>query len=453
MIKLYSKLPFFFQNLIVTLVNSFVLYKKYKYIPFLRNLKKIQLLAENNKVKTDSANAVEHINELIKYAKEHVPYFIERKNDYKELQSIEDLKNIPVIPKRTLKENNEKFISKEANFFNSTGFITSGTTGTPMKGKIQIKSLQKRYGIVLSSMVEGGFNISKPYARFIGKQIFDDKNIHRVDFLHNHILFSCFHLSAESVKKYHEIFNKYQIESFEGYPSVISQFAGLLKDAGLNVSSVKFVATTAEKLHENQKIVIEEVFKCKVFDYYGSSEQSPFIFSCEKGNYHLVGETGFVEIIDENGDNKPYLEKEGKIVVTSFTSHFMPLIRYEIGDRAIYLGEDCCECKRQGTVFKEIIGRDENTFVTLSGKRISRFSIALKTLPENVLESQIILSNKNRNVILNYVSTEKIEENQFVPFKKTLFQMIGSEYDININFCERIERSKKGKLSSVVIND
>lgn len=453
MMKIYLKLPFFAQNLIVTLVNSFVLYKKYKYIPFVRNIKKIQLFAENNKVKTDSADVVENINELIKYAKKNVPYFIEKQNDYNELKNIEDLKNIPVIPKRVLKENNEKFISKEVNFFNSTGFITSGTTGTPMKGKIQIKGLQKRYGIVLSSMVERGFNISKPYARFIGKQIFDDKNIHRVDLLRDHLLFSCFHLSPESVKKYHEIFNKYKIESVEGYPSVISQFAGLLKAAGLSIPSVKFVATTAEKLHENQKNVIEEVFKCKVFDYYGSNEQSPFVFSCEKGNYHLVGETGFIEIIDEKGENGKGSGKEGKMVVTSFTSHFMPLIRYEIGDRAVYLGKDCCECKRKGTVFKEIIGRDENTFITLSGKRISRFSIALKTLPENVLESQIILSNKKRNVILNYVSSRKIEEKQFILFRETLVKMIGSEYKININFCENIERSKKGKLSSVVIDD
>lgn len=437
----------------MTLANMFILYKKYRYVPFFSNLEKIQTFTKNNIVKTEVGYILGNINDLMRYAKKNVPYFIDRKDEYIELESIEDIKNLPIISKKTLKENSEKFLSKDVNFFNATDFKTSGTTGTPMRGKIRIKGLQKRYKAVLSSLVECGFDISKPYARFIGKQVFDAENIYRVDFLHSHLFFSCFHLSPDSIKKYHKIFNKYKIESVEGYPSVISQFAGLLKDAGLTIPTIKFVGTTAERLHENQKLLIEEVFKCRVFDYYGSNEQSPFIFSCEKGNYHLASATGFVEIVDDSGRIVTTAGKEGKMIVTSFTSHFMPLIRYEIGDRAVYLDENCCECGRKGIVFKEIIGRDKNTFVTLSGKRITRFSIALKTLPEEVLESQIILSNKNQSVKLNYVSLEKIEEKRFIPFKKILHQMIGEEYTINIFPCEYIERSNRGKFLSVVIDN
>src|SRR5690606_32313812 len=72
-----------------------------------------------------------------------------------------------------------------------------------------------------------------------------------------------------------------------------------------------------------------------VYNFYGSREVSA-IATEVKGlqDMYVMFDNVFVEILDE-GNNPVKKGEEGEIVITTLNNHYMPLLRYKIGDRAI----------------------------------------------------------------------------------------------------------------------
>ena len=116
--------------------------------------------------------------------------------------------------------------------------------------------------------------------------------------------------------------NRLNIGIIEAYPSTIFSLATLLEKNNLSIESVKHIICTAEKLTFEQKERIENFFKCKVFDYYGSTEQSAFIKLTKEGLYLNDNEIAFIEVLDKH--NK--LCKEGEIgnIIVIYSSGCYP---------------------------------------------------------------------------------------------------------------------------------
>ena len=87
---------------------------------------------------------------------------------------------------------------------------------------------------------------------------------------------------------------------------------------------MKAILTSSETLVPEQKMVIEQAFMCKVFDYYGMAERAAAIHTCEHGSYHIVPEYSIVEFVRNGTLEDGYYE----IVGTSLNNNAMPLIRY-----------------------------------------------------------------------------------------------------------------------------
>ena len=158
--KLYKFFPVFLQNILVTLANNHKYYQKYGAIPLIKPLRKVILNLDISSL--NDQNTLDRINYLLKEAVNNVPYYQENKDKYQPISTMEDLKNIPVLKKSTLKKYNDKFISKKSNRFNSYKFRTSGSTGTPLKGSILIKELRARHILILTSFKHQGINYSLP---------------------------------------------------------------------------------------------------------------------------------------------------------------------------------------------------------------------------------------------------------------------------------------------------
>ncbi len=449
---IYKKSPVLIQNIFVTLVNIRVLYKKYRYLPILNSMKSIS----SNIFKTTQTNSdeslLQRLNHFITYATQHSSYYHERIEQYPTLTKLDELAHLPLIKKQTLKKEVSSFYSKEVSSLNSTVLHTSGTTGSPLTIKVSISDLQHRFRLLLKTMIEFGYDPQKPLGRISGEDLADAKNIYRKDYLNHHIFLSAFHLSQQSVKQYYDAIITNNIKALEGYPSVIYTMAKLFELNNLSVSCVKHVFTTAEKLHAHQKEKIESVFNCHVFDYYGSNDQSIFIFTCKNGHLHTANSTGILEVL--NSKSQPVAPGEaGRMIVTSFTSHFMPLIRYDIGDQCIISKDQSCSCGSGGTIIDEIIGRDEDVFKTIDGIYITRFSVILKKLPSAVIESQLVLSQKNIDVTLYYCAYHTIEAVEFEPFEKIFHEKVGHQYKLTIIKVTKISKSHKGKAKAVIIEN
>lgn len=449
---LYDVSPVFIQNILITLKNMQVYYNKYGLIPFFQSTKYLQNKLTSSNVEINDDYNLKKINRLINYSRNNCDFFKNNKS-YFPLKDIDQLKKIPIIKKGVFKKNIKIFYSDQISTYNSLSFKTSGSTGTPIKGFIKNSDLKKRFLIILKTMIDSGFDFSMPYARFIGKSITNKGPIFRKDYLNNHFFFSIHHLSKKTINQYYLTIVKNNIMFIEGYPSTINNLVNLLKSNNLKISCVKGVFLTAEKLNDIEKNNIEEYFGCNVFDYYGSNEQSIYIYkSFHENKYVCCNKTGYLEVINENGDYVSEGE-EGRMIVTSFTSHFTPLIRYEIGDR--------CHVKKinilsDGSIqyeLSEIIGREEQSFFTIDGRIVSRFSLVLKHLPKKINQSQLFLSEKTINVIVKYVYHEVIDNREFLIFEKYISKFLGEGYNYIYQRIDKVQLQKSGKVKTVFIEN
>lgn len=148
-----------------------------------------------------------------------------------------------------------------------------------------------------------------------------------------------------------------------------AQIAALeAKRLGFNIR-LNAILTIGTSVGVEDRQAVAEVFGAKICALYSSKEGHKMAFQCPTGpHYHMVPETGIIEILNEN--DEPCKPGEiGRVVVTPMFSYAQPLIRYEQGDLA-EVGEPCA-CGRKLPVIARIVGRITHMFQFPDGSRIS----------------------------------------------------------------------------------
>ena len=105
-------------------------------------------------------------------------------------------------------------------------------------------------------------------------------------------------------------------------------FARYCQRQGIKLPTVKFVLSSYEYLSVVHRRTLQQVFGVPVFDLYGSTETGHLLMELEPGLMAPSHATAYLEILTPNDQGV------GRLVVTTLTNDFMPLIRYDIGDLA-----------------------------------------------------------------------------------------------------------------------
>ena len=177
-------------------------------------------------------------------------------------------------------------------------------------------------------------------------------------------LLNSFKMSEKDMDNYVKKINKFKPKVIEAYVQSIYELANFIKKNQLNVYSPKGIITSAGTLYPEIKKTIEEVFKCKVYNRYGSREVGDIACSCEKDEgLHLNVFTNYVEILnDKLNPCKP--GEIGKVYVTTLNNYVMPLIRYDIGDMAVPSKNEQCSCGRGLPLISNVEGRENSIIRT-----------------------------------------------------------------------------------------
>jgi phenylacetate-CoA ligase len=135
---------------------------------------------------------------------------------------------------------------------------------------------------------------------------------------------------------------------------------------------VKAILCGSENLYPAQKSLFQEVFRTRIYSWYGHGESCCQGGYCEKeDHYHFYTEYGFAELVDTDGRVLPWKEgQRGELVGTSLINNTMPFIRYRTGDIAI-VGPPKCSCGRHYPLVARIEGRKQEYVVTADGRVIA----------------------------------------------------------------------------------
>lgn len=435
---LYARLPISMQELALTVVNQGVLWKKFgpALLPW-RSKEPLERLSE--------VQAKQRLEEFLGAARESIPaYRILPKPSGASVEEL--LGNLPLQSKADFKARAAEFIDPKANVLNSVGFKTSGSTGSPLRGRIARADLRHRFLNLLAWYRELGLDANMRWARFGGMDLLGNHPVtrpDRIDWLRHHQFLSVYHISASTVESYYEALLRNRTEVLEGYPSSLSTLARLILESGLKPLRLRGVITTAETLSREQSQWMERAFGVAPVEYYGSNEMSPLLVGRPGGGLELVSGTGLVELLDE--DDRPVRElgELGRMVVTSFDSHAMPLIRYEIGDLAEYESGGVHDLR-----VRRIVGRIDEVVRGPDGREIGRLSTALKHLPDSVAEAQIIVRNDSFRLV--YVAPVNLDEQALAPFFKHMLDKVG---DVPLTFerVAEIPAGPRGKRPAVLV--
>ena len=382
-----------------------------------------------------------------------------------DINSYEDFARLPIINKKTLKNNYKKVITKKTKTKDYTISHTGGTTGEPFSILIDNKREHPATSAAFLLNRESiGINPFKKMNELMIKsnpinEIKDLSSINKKSFSDRlkYFFFSeifgikSLDIKEENIFKIQSIIKDNNIEVLYGFSLNILYLAKLCKMKNINLN-IKYVIPIAETLSEQQIKFITDTFNCRLYMDYGASECMRMGFECNQHfGYHMDIYNYYFEYLDDNGKiSQP--DENTNLIVTNLNNYIFPLIRYWIGDQCI-LSEKKCNCGNNYPLVSHITGRDSDVIKTPLNDEISLLSIRseLGGLDEYILQYQIIVDQKAKEIFIKIVPTQMYNPELNIRIKEKILKIIKYSMDLKIETVDEIPFDKNGKTKSLII--
>jgi phenylacetate-CoA ligase len=438
------------------------LFWKLKKLPVIERYKQFSALQWDSFEKYEKRQN-HKLHEILSYAIKEIPFY---KNalqtdlgDIESLTAINLLSKFPILTKNNLKfdtNNLYKEIGRNT-FKNSTG----GSTGRPVTiyqdsvyqtnslaatllmyewaGRPLCGKLIKLWGAE-RDLVKGGYGLKQKINDFIG----------------NRVTLNSFRMTAEHMQEYIKTINKCKPVCLEAYVDALYDLSEYIEKNKIEVESPGCIVSSAGVLYPHMREKIENIFRCRVYDRYGSRDAGNMAAECDRHNgLHIFGENSYLEVVDGEG-NEVGVGQEGRILLTNLDNYTMPLIRYEIGDRAIK-GEPC-DCGRPYPMLKSIIGREGSSFKTEGGGVVSPvFFIHMIGVMCNdgAVDKFQVIQEKMNEVTVKIKPYEKLDVDSWSQSSKIITlikKAMGKNCSVSIVVVKDIELTPTGKHLYTICN-
>lgn len=328
------------------------------------------------------------LGEFITHAYEHSCFYREIYDaagvDVSSIRDVADLAVLPTVDKEDLRAHADA-VRVTAGIGRTVEAHTGGTTGKSLVVTCSVDDLQRRMAMLDHFKARVGFdNRSMRRASFTGKHMVPPRQrggpYTRLNRPGRQLLVSAFHLNESTADSYLAELNRFRPDSLDGFPSGMLVLGRHMLARGSRLEHpLTGIFPTAESITAADRAVLEEAFGAKVYDQYASSEGAPFITECAAGGLHVEMSTGVFEYWD------------GEIVVTSFSTHATPLVRYRIGDRATPTVTRSCPCGNDSEMVEQIIGRNSQFLYRSDSTRVysANLSNLFKNVPNAIVEAQL----------------------------------------------------------------
>jgi phenylacetate-CoA ligase len=449
--KIYKSLPPFFQNCLISLFNFLAYKKRYGgfYYSYLKGFEKNKNLTFKELQDIQDLRFIS----LIQRAKKESLFYRELYVGISDISNVKDIIGLPIVSKEQIRKNIDSVytIPKSKGITSKTG----GTTGKSIEVIFTHHNMQERFAMLDNFRSQFGYRLGKRTAWFSGKNLLTPLDLKKnrfwkTDYLYKVRYYSTFHIKGDYLKYYIEDLIKFKPQYFVGFPSTMYEIAkyGIENKINFPEGIVKAIFPTAETVTNSTRNLIESFFKTNLYDQYASSEGAPFIFQCKNKNLHLEMQSGVFEVLDNN--DQP--AKEGRLVVTSFTTQGTPLIRYDIEDR-IELSDEICDCGNNNPMVKQILGRiDDYVFSKETGKiNLGNVSNTLKDV-KGIVKFQAIQESLESIVLKIVIDNDVFSQKDKKQFLMNWKDRVGNSIKLDLEFVDDIPVEKSGKFRMVKNN-
>ena len=395
------------------------------------------------------------LRELLLDVATHVPYYRETFAkigfDPTTVQSVADLNRLPLLTKAVIRANTDKL--KHANAQGLARFNTGGSSGEPLIFFIGSKRVSYDVAAKWRATRWWDVDIGDPEIVVWGSPIELGKQDRvkqiRDKLMRTHLL-AAFEMSEAKLDGFLSSIRSVRPRMLFGYPSALTHIAkhAQKRNVAMTDLGIKVAFVTSERLYDDQRNTISEVFGCKVANGYGGRDAGFIAHECPHGNMHVTADDIVVEIVDELGQVLP-VGQAGEIVVTHLSTNDFPFIRYRTGDIGV-LGSAVCPCGRGLPILQDIQGRSTDFVVASDGTVMHGLSLiyilrdlagvkAFKVIQESRVFTRVLLETENG---FAPISSQQIIDG----FKRRL----GQDVSVVVELVDNIPAEKSGKFRYII---
>nr|WP_143341451.1 phenylacetate--CoA ligase family protein [Crenothrix polyspora] len=445
---IYKQSPVVLQNVMVS-VRNYIVRK-------LRNSSKFRLesedVAQTQWLSADDLKTLQlkRLQTVVGHAALHVPYyrdlFAASGFSVEQLTSLADMQRIPQLTKHIIASEGGRMLAenlKDYRFSTST----SGTTGMPLKLWRNLHSINRENAFVWRQCNWAGVKLGDRRMWMREDKIVPASTkkppFWRYNSAENTMMMSAYHLSEDSVEDYIRALEKFDPVFGMAYSAPLAFIARYLLNSGRRYQgkALRCFITSSETVTDEQRQVVKAAFGVKIFDWYGSAERVTAIGTCEQGNYHLLSDYGFTELI-------PQSDNTFTLACTGFDNFLMPLIRYRMTDSIVPADSGyVCPCGRHFPVIEQLIGRSEDYLLTPDGRQVFMVGYLIDEL-DNILESQIRQDSPDEvRILLVPVQGRMVNEPEVIARAR---ELLGDDIHIKVEQVNDIPKTTNGKFRAVV---
>ena len=452
--KIYQKTPYFLGNIFGIFGGLRKYIEEKHYSEFKSRLSQL-LKSQWFSLEELKAMQFQKLRLLIHYAYNNVLYYQKKFDEIglrpDDIEDFDDIKKIPILNKDDIKKSYNDFIARNVDKANVIQQSTSGTTGSPFTITMDKSTLIWEKVWIQRHRIWGGYDHSDWRGSLGGHKIVPVMQkmppFWRYNLIGRQILFSTYHMTPENLCHYVEKMRKSKITIIDGYPSTIYIFAKYLESRDIHLP-MKAVFTGAEPLYDYQRSVIEDRLCCKIFDHYGLTEKVVSAGECEQHDgRHVTMEGTLVEIIPVSHESNK--DNYGEIIGTSLVNYAMPLIRYKTGDMSSFIDGEC-KCGRKLLRIKPVETKMEDIITTPDGKFISASNLTFPFKPLSSIDEAQIVQEDLYNIRVRIIKGESYKDQDTEKLLSGLRSIFGKSLTVNIEFTDKIERTRTGKFRFVV---
>jgi phenylacetate-coenzyme A ligase PaaK-like adenylate-forming protein len=451
---IYRRAPIPLQNTLLTLHGWRL--RRARFGETYRRLRREFERLERSTAAEQEAYQDDRLKILIRHCYENVPYYRQVMEDRKlrpeDVQSVRDLRKLPVLEKEDLRRNFDRLVSRTVDRSGLRLARTSGSTGAALACYWDDAVDCATNAVLWGHRSWVGFEFGAPYAALLGRMIVPETQnappFWRLNRAWNQLFLSSFHLDERTVDSYLAAMEAFGPQALDAYPSTAYVLARYLQARG-RTFPLKSICTSTETLLPIQRELIEERFAGRVYDYLGEAERVLFAGECGTGEgMHLFTGYGITEVTDDAGAPRPVGET-GHLVATGLHNLAMPLIRYRLGDVSA-LRPEPCRCGRRLPLLDRVTTKAEDIVVTPEGRYVSPSVLTHPFKPMgNIAASQIIQETAD-SLIVRIVRRPTYTDDDTRTLVSEFRKRVGETMKIEVVFVDSIPRGPGGKLRWVI---
>ena len=306
----------------------------------------------------------ERLDEYVRYAVSTVPFYKQRLSAYRPHDE-QPLRKVPPMNSQELREllppKSDLLIADKDGGYNV--FQSGGTTGLP---KTTLFSHEELEGLILPNA--RGFHAVGLVPQDRVANLFAVGGLY-MTFLHIHRMLQQYgctnfpfsnHTPADFI---HTVTRLFKINCIAGIASVaLGCLRGMAK-LGLDGIEIEKVYYGGEHIYEADKKELREKFGARIIAAPGYGTVDTWYIGyqcleCATGVFHAHDDQCYIEIADSETHETLPAGSSGMLYATPFPRRLTPIVRYQVGDRAAWIGEPC-PCGRTTPLFK-LLGRGDD---------------------------------------------------------------------------------------------